>query len=175
MNSYLEKLGSIKALVFDVDGVFTDGTVTLLPDGDQVRIMNIKDGYAIQHAVKKGIQIAIISGGKSEAVRKRFSGLGVHHVYLGASYKMDVLKEFMITYDLVLEDILYMGDDIPDMEIMQQVGLAIAPNDAAPEIKKIAHYVSPIQGGKGCVRDIVEQYLKLQNKWMGNQKDDFTW
>lgn len=175
MSSYLTKLKDIKALVFDVDGVFTDGTVTLLPDGNQIRVMNIKDGYAIQHAVKNDVLVAIISGGTSEAVRKRFTGLEVHHVYLGASYKMDVLKEFMLTFDLNLEDILYMGDDIPDYEIMSEVGLSIAPKDAAPEILKVAHYISPVDGGKGCVRDIVEQYLKVHNKWMNDEKGNFTW
>ena len=175
MNSYLEQLDKIKAFVFDVDGVFTDGSVTLLPSGDQTRVMNIKDGYAVQHAIKKGIEIAIISGGRSEAVRERFKGLGVHNVYLGASYKMDVFEEFLLTYNLKKEEILYMGDDIPDYEIMKIVGLATCPADAAPEIKEIAHYISPVNGGKGCVRDIMEQYLKLKGLWFNADNDSFTW
>lgn len=175
MNSYLENLHNIKAFVFDVDGVFTDGTVTLMPGGDQVRKMNIKDGYAVQHAIKKGIEIAIISGGRSEMVRERFKGLGVHNVYLGASYKMEVFEEFLLTYNLKKEEILYMGDDIPDYEIMREVGIAACPNDAASEIKEVAHYISPIKGGEGCVRDILEQYLKLKGLWFNPDSETFSW
>lgn len=174
MKSYLEKLESIKAFVFDVDGVFTDGTVTLMPSGDQVRKMNIKDGYAVQHAVKKGLNICIISGGSSEAVRMRFQGLGVQNINLGAHYKMDIFDEFLLTYDLNKEDCLYMGDDLPDLEIMSQVGLAVCPNDAATEIKEVSHYISPKNGGEGAVRDILEQYLKSKNLWSGD-KDSLTW
>ncbi len=174
MKSYLEKLEDIKAFVFDVDGVFTDGTVTLLPSGDQIRKMNIKDGYAVQHAVKRGVNICIISGGKSEAVRTRFQGLGVQNINLGASYKMDVFDEFLLTYDLTKEDCLYMGDDMPDLEIMSQVGLAVCPNDAAPEIKEVSHYISPKNGGEGAVRDILEQYLKAKVLWSGD-KTSLTW
>lgn len=163
--NFKQLLRKVDAFIFDVDGVLTDGSVTLLPDGDQIRSMNIKDGYALQLAAKKGYKIGIISGGRSEAVRKRLNGLGIYDVYLGADTKKEAFDEFILTYSLTTDNILYMGDDIPDWECMQRVGIPTCPADSAPEIKNISIYVSPIPGGKGCVRDVIEQVMKVQGKW----------
>src|ERR1035437_5107444 len=134
METFKSKLTRIKAFIFDVDGVLTDGSLTLMPDGEQVRIMNIKDGYALQLAVKKGYKIAIISGGKSEMVRKRLNGLGIIDIYLGCNTKIDTYKEFIETYSIHPTEVLYMGDDIPDYEVMKQIGVPTCPADSAAEI-----------------------------------------
>jgi 3-deoxy-D-manno-octulosonate 8-phosphate phosphatase (KDO 8-P phosphatase) len=173
MKNFKERLNTVKAFIFDVDGVLTDGSVTLMPDGEQVRVMNIKDGYALQLAVKKGFHVAIISGGKSEMVRKRLHGLGVTDVYLGAHTKIDVYKEFTEIHQLKDDEILYMGDDIPDYEVMQRVGVPTCPADAASEIKSISIYISDKSGGKGSVRDVIEQTLRVQDKWL--DKEGFVW
>jgi 3-deoxy-D-manno-octulosonate 8-phosphate phosphatase (KDO 8-P phosphatase) len=173
MENFKTKLTRVKAIVLDVDGVLTDGSVTLMPDGEQVRVMNIKDGYALQLAVKKGYKVAIISGGRSEMVRKRLNGLGITDVYLGAHTKIDVYKELLEIYSLTDDEILYMGDDIPDYEVMKRVGVPTCPNDAAQEIKDICLYVSYNKGGKGAVRDVIEQVMKVQNKWFDD--DGFVW
>ncbi|MFM7310040.1 MAG: KdsC family phosphatase [Flavobacteriales bacterium] len=154
---------------FDVDGVFTDNIVYLTADGDQMRTANVKDGYAVQLAVKKGIQIAIISGGKSEPVRKRFEMLGVREIHLGAADKWTVYQDLILRLSLTNEQVCYMGDDIPDYPIMKQIGLAVCPSDAAPEIKSVAHYISPFAGGSGCVRDILEQCLKVKGLWFDEE------
>lgn len=164
--NFKTKLTSVKAFIFDVDGVLTDNIVTLMPDGEQIRSMNVKDGFAMQLAIKKGFKIAIISGGKSEMVRKRLHGLGIVDVFLGADNKIEQYNEFILTYKINPEEILYMGDDVPDYEVMKRVGVATCPNDAVPEIKGISIYVSDKKGGKGCVRDVIEQVLKVQGKWM---------
>ena len=173
MKNFKERLTSVKTFIFDVDGVLTDNSVTLMPDGEQVRVMNIKDGYALQLAVKKGFQIAIISGGKSEMVRKRLNGLGITDVFLGAHTKIDTYKEFVEKHQLKEEEILYMGDDIPDYEVMQRVGVPTCPNDAATELKNISIYISDKMGGKGCVRDVIEQTLRAQDKWF--DREGFVW
>lgn len=173
MSNLKEKLRPIVAFMLDVDGVLTDGMVITLPDGDQVRRMNIKDGYALQHAVKKGYHISIISGGTSESVRKRLNGLGIQEVNLACKNKIEVFEQLKAKFNLKTEQILYMGDDIPDYKVMQQVGFAACPNDAATEIKSVAHYISPKKGGEGCVRDVLEQVLKLQGKWF--DEDSFEW
>lgn len=164
--NYKEKLREIKAMVFDVDGVFTNGEVYLQSDGSLGRTMNIKDGFAVQHAIKKNIPVGIISGGKNEKVKTRFNNLGITDVYLGSYDKLDDFKDFYFKYDLKPTEILYMGDDIPDLEVMQNCGLAACPADAVPEVKSVAHYISPKNGGKGCVRDVIEQVLKLKNLWV---------
>lgn len=164
--NYKEKLARCTTFCFDVDGVFTDNVVYLTDAGEQMRTANVKDGYAVQLAVKKGFRIAIISGGKNEMVRKRFEGLGVTDIYLGSSEKEKVFDAFLTKYDLDANDVVYMGDDIPDYAVMKRVGLAVAPADAAPEIKGIAHYVSPKNGGQGCVRDVLEQALKMHGFWL---------
>lgn len=173
MENFKTKLTRVKAIVLDVDGVLTDGSVTLMPDGEQVRVMNIKDGYALQLAVKKGYKVAIISGGRSEMVRKRLNGLGITDIYLGAHTKIDVYKELLEIYSLTDDDILYMGDDIPDYEVMKRVGVPTCPNDAAQEIKDICLYISYNKGGKGAVRDVLEQVMKVQNNWFDD--DGFVW
>lgn len=168
-----EKFKTIKAFAFDVDGVFTDGQVYLMPNQEYTRAMNIKDGYAVQHCVKMGYPVAIISGGSSEEVRKRFKNLGVTDIYLSSSNKMDDFEDFKFKYHLEFDDILYMGDDIPDYQVMQKSGIACSPSDAVEEIKGIANYVSDKKGGDGCVRDVIEQVLKLHDKWL-NEKA-FEW
>ncbi len=173
MENFKTKLTKVKAFIFDVDGVLTDGSVTLMPDGEQVRIMNIKDGYALQLAVKKGYKIAIISGGKSEMVRKRLLGLGITDIYLGVHTKIDVYKELIEIYNISPEEILYMGDDLPDYEVMQQIGVPTCPNDSAVEIKDISIYVSDKKGGEGAVRDVIEQVLRVQGQWFS--KEGFVW
>lgn len=162
---YKEQLKNITTFIFDVDGVLSDGTVILLPDGEQARNMNIKDGYAMQLAIKKGFNICIISGGSSEVIKKRLNGLGITDVYLKVSDKVDKYEDYMFSNHLKKEEILYMGDDMPDYEVMQKVGIATCPNNSAEEIKAISHYVSPFDGGYGCVRDVIEQVLKVQEKW----------
>ncbi|MFM7104695.1 MAG: KdsC family phosphatase [Flavobacteriales bacterium] len=166
MSNYKEKLSQIQLFCFDVDGVFTDNIVYLLSDGEQARTANVRDGYAVQHAIKKGIQIAIISGGKSEAVRKRFEMLGVKEIMLGSSHKMSVYEALLQRLHVSDDEVCYMGDDIPDMPVMQRVGLPCCPADASPEVKAISKYVSPFNGGAGCVRDVLEQALKLRGLWL---------
>ena len=165
MENFKTILTRIKAFIFDIDGVLTDGSVILMPDGGQMRVMNIKDGYAIQHAVNKGYKVAVISGGKNEMTRKRLNGLGVYDVYLGIANKLEAFDEFILTYNISPDEILYMGDDIPDYEVMTRVAAPTCPSDAATEIKDISLYVSQLQGGKGCVRDVIEQVMRVQQKW----------
>ncbi|SEW23835.1 3-deoxy-D-manno-octulosonate 8-phosphate phosphatase (KDO 8-P phosphatase) [Chitinophaga sp. YR573] len=155
----------ITTFVFDVDGVLTDGTVQLLPNGEQSRKMNIRDGYALQLAIKKGYRIAIISGGKSESVVSRLQGLGIKDIYTGITDKQEKLQDYVFEHDLRWEEVIFMGDDIPDYRAMQLVGLPVCPADAAPEIKSICRYVSPVNGGMGCVREIIEKVLKLNDHW----------
>ncbi len=165
MGNFKEDLNKVKAFAFDVDGVFSESSLLLNPDGELLRSMNIKDGFAIQLAVKKGYPIAIITGGNSDSVRKRFNMLGIKDVYLKSSRKLDDFKDFCSKYNLDPSDILYMGDDLPDHPVMELAGLPTCPRDAVPEIKKISKYVSDRPGGTGCVRDVVEQVLRAQGKW----------
>ncbi|SFN37223.1 3-deoxy-D-manno-octulosonate 8-phosphate phosphatase (KDO 8-P phosphatase) [Chitinophaga sp. YR627] len=160
----------VSTFVFDVDGVLTDGTVQLLPNGEQSRRMNIKDGYALQLAVKKGYRVVIISGGKSESVVSRLQGLGIKDIYTGVLDKQEKLQDYAFENDLKWEEILFMGDDIPDYRAMQLVGLPVCPADAVPEIKSICRYVSPVNGGFGCVREVIEKVLKLNDHWMMDEE-----
>jgi len=171
--NYKELFKNITTVVLDVDGVLTNGKVLLMPGMAPVRKMHSKDGYALQLAVRNGIRVAIITGGRSSDVKERLSGLGITDVYLGASNKIDAFEDLKMCYDLSNEEILYMGDDLPDYDVMKLAGLACAPQDAAPEIKEIANYVSPVLGGEGCVRDVLEQLLKIHNLW--GRKEDRTW
>ena len=173
MENFKTKLTSVKAFIFDVDGVLTNGSVTLMPDGEQVRVMNIKDGYALQLVVKKGYKVCIISGGKSEMVRKRLNGLGISDIYLGVNTKIDSFKEFIEIHKINPIEILYMGDDIPDYEVMKLIGVPTCPNDSAQEIKDISIYISDKKGGEGAVRDVIEQVLRVQDKWF--DKEGFVW
>lgn len=167
--SYKEIMNNIKAFVFDVDGVLTDGTVHVAEDGQLLRHMNIKDGYAMKAAIDKGYPVCIISGGSNEGIRIRLQNLGINAVYLGVPDKVEKFHEFCDGYEIKPEDVLYMGDDIPDYLVMQKVGLPTCPQDASPEIKGISKYISHKNGGKGAVRDVIEQVMKVQDKWM----DDF--
>lgn len=167
-------LTKIKAIFFDVDGVLSCETITQHPNGDPMRTVNIKDGYAMQLAVKCGLHLAIITGGKTEAVRVRYEGLGLKDVILGAAVKIKTYDELKAKYNLNDEEILYMGDDIPDYEVMSVCGLPCCPADAAPEIKAVSKYISHKNGGMGCARDVVEQVLKAQGLWMSNSKA-FGW
>jgi 3-deoxy-D-manno-octulosonate 8-phosphate phosphatase (KDO 8-P phosphatase) len=161
-------LQPIRAFVFDVDGVFTNGSVLLHPGGEFIRMMNIKDGYAVQHAIKMGYHIGIISGGYSKMVKKRFEYLGVKDIYMKIASKKASFQSFCEKYSLAPREILYMGDDIPDYEVMKKAGFPACPLDAAEEIKEISVYVSHQKGGEGCVRDVIEQVLRLHGKWMND-------
>jgi 3-deoxy-D-manno-octulosonate 8-phosphate phosphatase (KDO 8-P phosphatase) len=163
--SYKTKLKDINTFIFDVDGVLTDGSVILSSSGEMVRTMSTRDGYAITQAIKNGFNVCIISGGNSDMVRKRLEYLGVKHIHLGVHNKLDVFEDYLIMQQLKAEQVLYMGDDLPDYEVMSRVGIAAAPNDAAPEILSIADYVSHKKGGEGCVRDVIEQVLKVKDCW----------
>ncbi|MCW3092284.1 MAG: 3-deoxy-D-manno-octulosonate 8-phosphate phosphatase, YrbI family [Ferruginibacter sp.] len=163
--SVLQLFKPIKTFIFDVDGVLATEILVILQDGDMARNMNSKDGYALQLAVKKGYGVAIISGGSSEPVRQRLEKLGVRHVYLGIHNKKEKLLEYAEENNCKLEEMLYMGDDIPDYSVMNMVGLPCCPADAVQEIKQISKYISPIKGGKGCGRDVIEKVLKLNGHW----------
>ena len=166
--SYKEYLEHITTFIFDVDGVLTDGTITITTDGEMLRTMHTKDGFAIKTALQSGLKVCIISGGTNEGVRKRLNGLGVTDIYLGAHNKVEQLNEYLNSNNLKVENVLYMGDDIPDYPVMKMAGLPCCPQDAVPEIKAISKYVSHKFGGKGCVRDVIEQVLKVQGKWNGH-------
>ena len=166
--SYKEYLHDITTFIFDVDGVLTDGSVIVTTEGNLLRNMNIKDGFALKTAVDNGYHVCIISGGSNEGVRSRLRGLGVTNIHLGVSDKIEQMEEFLDIYDIDPKQVLYMGDDIPDLYVMQKVGLPCCPQDAAPEIKSISKYVSHKNGGKGAARDVIEQVMKVQGKWIKN-------
>ncbi|GAB1309326.1 HAD-IIIA family hydrolase [Urechidicola sp. KH5] len=163
--SFKELLPQITTLIFDVDGVLTDGGVHVFENGELVRKMNVKDGYALKCALQAGFRVCIISGGSNEGVRTRLQGLGITDIYLGAHNKIDQYYELQDMYEFQDKEVLYMGDDIPDYPVMTKVGIAACPQDAAPEIKGISHYISHRNGGYGCVRDVLEQVMKVQGKW----------
>lgn len=166
-------LTKIKAFIFDVDGVLSPDSIPLSTEGEPMRMVNIKDGYALNLAVKSGYQVAIITGGKTNAVRLRFEGLGVQNIYMGSSIKIHDFKDFLQKTGLKLEEIAYAGDDIPDYHVMKEVGLPVAPADAAPEIRAIAKYISHKKGGEGVGRDLIEQVMKTQGTWMNDEA--FGW
>jgi len=159
---FLQKLKNITTLIFDVDGVLTNGDIIASDSGEFLRTFNIKDGYALQLAVKRGYLICIISGGRGLAMQRRFEGLGIAEVFLGVSDKVDVFNSLLAKHNITADEVLYMGDDIPDLKVMQLVGLPTCPSDAVPEIKAISEYISPYSGGKTAVRDIIEKVLKVQ-------------
>jgi len=167
------KLKLAKAFIFDVDGVMTDGSVMASEDGNFLRTFNIKDGYALQHAAKIGYPIAIISGGKSDGIIKRFEALGIKDIYIGQQHKEAAFNDFLNKYNLIPQDIIYMGDDIPDIPLLKIVSVACCPADAAIDVISICNYISPINGGKGCVREVIEKTLKLQEKWW--VEESFKW
>lgn len=164
--NYKEFLSQITTFIFDVDGVLTDGTLQISTNGDLLRTMNIKDGFAMKHAMQKGLTVCVISGGYNEGVRHRLKGLGVTDIYLGCPDKVEQMKEFFDIYDIKPEEVLYMGDDMPDYYAMKKVGLPCCPQDAVAEIKEISRYISHKKGGKGCVREVIEQVMKVQGKWL---------
>jgi 3-deoxy-D-manno-octulosonate 8-phosphate phosphatase (KDO 8-P phosphatase) len=165
MEHFKDKLKVVRAFAFDVDGVFSENVI-LDPSGELLRTMNIKDGYAVQLAVKRGYPVAIITGGNSQAIKMRFENLGVKDVYLKSQYKTDDFNEFLLRHGLSAEQVLYMGDDIPDIEVLKMVGVSTCPADAVEEVKAVCMYISPREAGKGCVRDVIEQVLKVNQVWM---------
>ncbi|MEM7185471.1 MAG: HAD-IIIA family hydrolase [Bacteroidota bacterium] len=166
--SYKEYLKHITTFVFDVDGVLTDGSILVTTEGEMYRTMNVKDGYALKTAVDKGYHICIISGGTNEGVRSRLQGLGITDIHLGASKKTQILNKYFEDKNVSTENVMYMGDDVPDLAAMRMVGLPCCPQDAVPEIKSICKYISHKKGGKGAVRDVIEQVLKVQGNWVSN-------
>ena len=161
----LQQLSRTSCFIFDMDGVLTDGTLLVLPEGVMARKMNIKDGYALQLAVKKGYSVMVISGGDSPEAKERLLKLGVDQVWMGVKDKLTLLKTLLDQQQIPLSTVLYMGDDIPDLSVMQAVGFACCPADAANDIRLISNYISPFKGGEGCVRDVLEQVLKLRGDW----------
>ncbi|GAB4285921.1 MAG: HAD-IIIA family hydrolase [Marinilabiliales bacterium] len=172
MNNFKERLKQVRAFVFDVDGVLT-GRIYLMPNGELARSLNMKDGYAIQLARKKKFPIAIITGAHTESVKKHFNKIGLLDVFIGSANKKNDFENFCSKYNLDKKSILTMGDDIPDYEILKSSGIATCPADASEDIKQIVDYVSHINGGEGCVRDIIEQVLRAQNFWMND--DAYIW
>jgi len=163
--NYKEILNQIQAFVFDVDGVLTDGNVIAISNGEQLRRMSTRDGFAITDAITKGYKMAIITGGNNKGVKERLKYLGVEDIYLPSKNKVKDYNNFKNKYALNDDDILYMGDDIPDLKVMSFPIMPCCPSNAVPEIKSISKYISPNKGGGGCVRDVIEQTLKVQNKW----------
>ena len=167
-------LKKIKAVIFDVDGVLSAETITLSAAGEPLRTVNIKDGYAIQLAVKMGLRIVILTGGVTNAVRLRYERLGVEDIFMGCAVKIKTYDDFLEKYQLTDEEVMYMGDDVPDMEILRRVGCPVCPADACPDVKDVCLYVSPRKGGYGCGRDVIEQILRAQGKWLSDEKA-FGW
>lgn len=172
MISYKERLSAITTFLFDVDGVLTTGEVMLM-NGSVIRTLNSKDGYAIQYAVKKGYRVLIVTGGNSQDVKDRLEGLGAQKVVLRSSDKLVVYEQLKQEFDFTDGQALYMGDDIPDIPVMRLVGVSTCPQDAAVEVKALCHYQSPLNGGKACVRDVIEQVMRLHGKWMN--EDAYHW
>jgi len=167
-------LEHVKAIIFDVDGVLSAETITLSSEGEPLRTVNIKDGYAIQLAVKMGLRIVILTGGTTPSVKLRYERLGVEDIFMGCAVKIKTYDEFLQKYQLTDADVMYMGDDVPDLEILRRVGCPTCPQDACSDVKEACIYVSPLKGGYGCGRDVIEQTLRAQNKWLSNEKA-FGW
>ncbi|MGA3014216.1 MAG: HAD hydrolase-like protein [Bacteroidales bacterium] len=173
MTSYKTLLKNINTFIFDYDGVLSDGSIITLDDGEAYRTTNVKDGYALQLAVKKGYRVAVISGAKADSMLNRLKALQIKDIFLGIENKSDVFENYLKKNDLKTDQVLFMGDDIPDYEIMLKAGISTCPADAAEEIRKVSNYISAFPGGKGCVRDVIEQVLKIQGKWMND--DGYHW
>lgn len=167
-------LRQIKTIIFDIDGVLSAETITLSADGEPLRTVNIKDGYAIQLAVKMGLRIVIMTGATTEAVRLRYERLGVEDIYMACAVKIKTYDEFLAKYGLTDSEVIYMGDDVPDLEILRRVGCPVCPQDACPDVKDACLYVSAYRGGYGCGRDVIEQTLRAQGKWLSSEKA-FGW
>jgi 3-deoxy-D-manno-octulosonate 8-phosphate phosphatase (KDO 8-P phosphatase) len=173
MANFKEDLIRVKAFIFDIDGVLSLQTISLNSFGIPSRTVNLRDGYALQLAVKKGYHIGIISGSSSREYQKRLKSLGIKDIYLNSRIKIDDFNSFLKKNKLNNSEVLFMGDDIPDFEVMKEAGVAVCPSDADSEIKQVASYISDKRGGEGCVRDVIEQVLRLHKKWMDS--DAFTW
>lgn len=165
MLNFKQKLTKVNTLMFDIDGVITDGKVFVMESGEVVRNMNSKDGYAIHLAVQKKYNIVVISGGNNKAIKSMLERAGVQHIFINQHDKLQCYKDFIYTNNISDEQVMYMGDDLPDYEVMKRVGVACCPNNSAPEIKEICSYVSLKDGGEGCVRDIIEQVMRVQGTW----------
>ncbi|MBO9633745.1 MAG: HAD-IIIA family hydrolase [Chitinophagaceae bacterium] len=163
--SLLAHFKAITTFIFDMDGVLTDGSLLILDNGQFIRRMNIKDGYALQLAIKKGYRVAVISGSTSDPAVIRLGKLGITDVFMGVKNKTEVLQEYLTRHGVPLSEVLYMGDDIPDLAVMKLVGLPCAPADAVTEIRQVARYISHSAGGMGCVRDVIERVMKLNDQW----------
>jgi 3-deoxy-D-manno-octulosonate 8-phosphate phosphatase (KDO 8-P phosphatase) len=163
--SVLKKFQNIRLFVFDVDGVLTDGSLYVFANGEQVRKMNIKDGYALQLAIKKGYGVMVISGAMSEGVSARLQKLGISDIFMKVVNKRELLINYLTEKDITMEQVLFMGDDIPDYQLMKMAGIACAPADAVAEVRTAAHFISTIKGGEGCVREVIEKVLKLNGHW----------
>ena len=159
-------LRKIRCIAFDVDGVLSAQTITLAADGEPLRTVNIKDGYAIQLAMKMGLRIAVITGGNTRAVRQRYEGLGVKDIFMGSAVKLTTYEALLAEHHLSDEEVMFMGDDIPDLEVMRRVGCPVCPSDACPEVREASIYVSSLAGGQGCARDVIEQVLRAQGLWL---------
>ena len=173
MTNYKTLLKNINTFIFDYDGVLSDGSIITLDDGEAYRTTNVKDGYALQLAVKKGYRVVVISGAKADCMINRLKSLRISDIFLGIENKVEVYNKYLQEHNIQPEHVLFMGDDIPDYEIMMKAGLPTCPADAAEEIRSIARYISHAPGGKGCVRDVIEQVLKIQGKWMNDE--DYHW
>lgn len=165
MLNFKQKLNKVNTLIFDVDGVITDGKVFVMESGEVVRNMNSKDGYSIHLAVQKKYNIVIISGGNNKAIKTMLEKAGVQNIFINQHDKLQCYKDFIHSNNITDEEVMYMGDDLPDYEVMSRVGVACCPNDSAPEIKELCCYISPKNGGEGCVRDIIEQVMRVQGTW----------
>ena len=168
MKNYKNLLPNIKTFIFDVDGVLTDGKILITNEGELLRTFDTKDGYAMKCALVQGYKIVIITGGRNKGVEERFKELGVFDIYMGAHHKTEAYQDLLDNYDLDPETILYLGDDVPDIPVMEKVGLGCCPADAVSDVKAMADYVSHKNGGEGCVREIIEQVLRVQGKWRLN-------
>lgn len=173
MTNFKENLIKVKAFVFDIDGVLSLQTISLNSFGVPNRTVNLRDGYALQYAVKKGYHIGVISGSRSKEYQKRLKLLGIKDIYLNSRSKTDHFNDFLKKYDLANSEVLFMGDDIPDLPVMKIAGIPVCPSDADSEIKQVAAYISDKRGGEGCVRDVIEQVLRLHDKWMDS--DAYSW
>jgi 3-deoxy-D-manno-octulosonate 8-phosphate phosphatase (KDO 8-P phosphatase) len=173
MTSYKTLLKNINTFIFDYDGVLSDGSIITLDDGEAYRTTNVKDGYALQLAVKKGYRVAVISGAKANCMLNRLKSLQIKDIFLGIENKSEVFENYLKDNDIRTDQVLFMGDDIPDYEVMLKAGISTCPADAAEEIRKVSNYISAFPGGKGCVRDVIEQVLKIQGKWMND--DAYHW
>ncbi|MDG5800375.1 HAD-IIIA family hydrolase [Marinilabiliaceae bacterium ANBcel2] len=165
MTNFKEDLVKVKAFAFDVDGVLSSDTIPMSSEGEPMRTVNIKDGFALQKAVKLGYDVAIITGGNTESVRKRYANLGITDIYMASAHKMSDYEDWITKRNLKSEEVLYMGDDLPDYHVMQEVGIPVCPADAVEEIKSLCKYISNRKGGEGCGRDVIEQVLRAQGKW----------